>query len=271
MVNSLTNLQARIITAAVAGPVVIVAAWLHPLTFLALVAATVVVMAREWSRMVMADRDDPGLFVGLCAVVGVGLAVGFASGPVWGLTALLVGGIAVALAAAALGMGWGRPLLFGAIYLGVAAQAVIWLRTQPGIGDTLVIWLLVVVWATDIGAYAVGRSIGGPRLWPSLSPRKTWAGFGGGLLCAAAAGLVLQAAIVGGIWSAVAVLAVVVSLATQAGDLLESRLKRRYGLKDTGRLLPGHGGVLDRLDGLLIAAPLFALVHAVFGDELTWQ
>jgi len=126
------------------------------------------------------------------------------------------------------------------------------------------LWLLFVVWATDIAAYFVGRGIGGPRLAPGISPGKTWAGLAGGMLGAAVVGGAVAAASGGPAGLAVMV-ALVLAVVAQAGDLFESFLKRRAGLKDSGTLIPGHGGVLDRLDGLLFAAPAYALLVAVGG------
>jgi phosphatidate cytidylyltransferase len=168
----------------------------------------------------------------------------------------------------------GAPPLWiglGAAYLTLPALALIWLRGLPEVGLRIITWLLVVVWATDIFAYLVGRKVGGPRLAPVVSPGKTWSGLCGGVLAAALAGGVtawaigserlLQAASVGGI----------LAIVSQIGDLIESALKRRAGVKDSGALIPGHGGVLDRLDGLILAAPVLALLGLAFGPRvLPW-
>jgi len=136
-----------------------------------------------------------------------------------------------------------------------------WLRTG-GWGNVL--FVLLVVWATDIGAYLIGRFGGGPRLAPRISPGKTWSGAAGGLASALAVGLgtalFSQAPLAGALFVAAGF-----SVAAQAGDLLESGMKRHFGVKDSGRLIPGHGGLLDRLDGLLAAAPVAALLAAAFG------
>ena len=143
----------------------------------------------------------------------------------------------------------------------VAAGAIAWLRTG-GWGNVL--FVLLVVWATDIGAYLVGRMIGGPKLAPRLSPGKTWSGAAGGLACSLAVGL--GAALISGTpFGPALAVAAGLSVAAQAGDLLESGMKRHFGVKDSGRLIPGHGGLLDRLDGLLAAAPVAALLAAALG------
>jgi phosphatidate cytidylyltransferase len=127
------------------------------------------------------------------------------------------------------------------------------------------IFLFAVVWATDIAAYFVGRAVGGPKLAPQLSPNKTWSGSIGGL-----AGAVLAAVAVvkvSGVGSIVAatVIAIALSIAAQIGDLAESALKRRFGVKDAGTLIPGHGGLMDRLDGFVAAAVLACLIGLAHG------
>lgn len=133
-------------------------------------------------------------------------------------------------------------------------------------GSRSVFWLLAVVWATDIGAYAFGRMIGGPKLAPSVSPNKTWSGAVGGL----ASGVLASTALL--FWgygqqvtAGLLLLASVVSVVSQSGDLFESALKRRYQVKDSGGLIPGHGGMMDRFDGLWAAAPVAALISLVLG------
>ena len=155
--------------------------------------------------------------------------------------------------------------LAGALYIGLALVRLVWLRHRPGgLGATAL--LLGAVWATDIGAYLAGRFVGGRRLAPSISPGKTWSGAVGGL----------GAALLAGVWlgrlaglppGRAAGLAALLSIAAQAGDLLESAAKRRCGVKDSGRLIPGHGGLLDRVDGILAAAPVLAAVIYGLGLE----
>ncbi len=153
--------------------------------------------------------------------------------------------------------GWG-PVWYvsGFVYALAAALALLWVRDRADNGIALVFWVFAIVWATDIGAYFTGRAIGGPKLAPAISPGKTWAGFYGGIVAAT---------IVAGAWAmftgldpVLLLLAPLFSVAAQGGDLFESWMKRRAGVKDSGRLLPGHGGVLDRLDGLLPVAILTA-------------
>lgn len=155
------------------------------------------------------------------------------------------------------GFGW---LAVGFIYALLPAIALLWMRDRAPQGMELVIWVFIVTWTTDIGAYFAGRAIGGPKLAPTISPNKTWAGLIGGMISAALAGwawtqyVMLPTSLV---WLAPAFAA-----AAQGGDLFESWLKRRAGAKDSGSILPGHGGILDRLDGLVVVAVLTALFQA---------
>ena len=177
--------------------------------------------------------------------------------------AMLAGVVARVRAAAALWAGIGVALI------GLPAVALVWLRSVPELGLGLLLWLLIVVWTTDTVAYLVGRRVGGPRLAPAISPGKTWSGLGGGVIGASLASVLLVWALgserlpqnlrelelvhFAGLGAAFAVLA-------QLGDLAESALKRRAGVKDSGSLIPGHGGVLDRVDGFLLTAPALALL-----------
>ena len=202
--------------------------------------------------------DGPWRDLGVRPASGAALAVR-------GLGLIWLGGfgwlVCVLLAGAGMAAEWlalcrRRPALrwVGPIYIAPAILALLWLRGLPD-GLRWVAFLAAVVWSGDIGAYLVGRLVGGPRLAPSISPGKTWSGAAGGTACAVLAGVLAASG------HAVAALpALVLSLAAQAGDLLESALKRHFGVKDSGRIIPGHGGLLDRLDGVLTAAPLAALL-----------
>ena len=150
-------------------------------------------------------------------------------------------------------------LSLGIFYVFVPVMALIFLRQQQPGGLLLAFWTLSLVWATDIGAYFAGRSIGGPKLAPRVSPSKTWAGLGGGVLAALILGFVLHR--FSGLPIQLAAASGLLAVAAQLGDLLESAMKRRAGVKDSGSLLPGHGGVMDRLDGVVAAAPLAAALY----------
>lgn len=159
----------------------------------------------------------------------------------------------------------------------VLAVATAWMRGGPHDGRALTLWLLVVVWATDSGAFFVGRTLKGPRLWPRLSPKKTWAGALGGLGFAVLASLGMGHGVAAAGWTSgppsfgrLALAGLVLGLLAEAGDLLESAAKRRYGVKDTGHLIPGHGGVLDRLDGFSAATLGLAVALLVAGGNVLW-
>ncbi|MEK9662524.1 MAG: CDP-archaeol synthase, partial [Alphaproteobacteria bacterium] len=147
-----------------------------------------------------------------------------------------------------------------------------YLRIWVPDGALTIFWLFAVVWAADIGAYFTGRAIGGPKLAPRISPGKTWSGFAGGMILAVLIGGV-GGWLKGGEWGVAAFLvALAVALASVFGDLLESWVKRRFGAKDSGSIMPGHGGVLDRIDGILTATPVLAIIAALAsGDPVTWQ
>jgi phosphatidate cytidylyltransferase len=160
----------------------------------------------------------------------------------------------------------------GLPYIAFAALAVSWLRATPGSEAGLfnLLWLFGVVWGTDTTAYVVGRTVGGPKLAPAVSPGKTWSGAVGGLLGAAAvgAGLALAAGVPP---FAVILASLALSVVAQAGDLAESAIKRRFGVKDSGSIIPGHGGLFDRADALLAAAPAMALTLYFVGVDALWR
>ena len=155
-------------------------------------------------------------------------------------------------------------LAAGFVYILPAAAAVLWLRSDAAAGWANVLFVVLTVSLSDVGAYLFGRLLGGPKLAPAISPGKTWSGAAGGLAFALAVGLGAAGLTESPIWRALAV-AAALCVASQAGDLLESGIKRHFGVKDSGRLIPGHGGLFDRLDGLLTAAPLAALLAVALG------
>ena len=206
--------------------------------------------AWEWARL--CGGGTPGLS-GAIAIAAVAAAI-FAGI----LGAYAVGGwlAAAGAMAAILAASHERPssaLWYGAgtAYLGAACLAFLWLRAD--FDRALVLWLIAVVWATDTGAYLVGRSLGGPKLAPAISPGKTWSGLAGGVGAAALTGLLAAHLHGHGRVAALVAASMVLALVAQVGDLFESSLKRRFGAKDSSNLIPGHGGVLDRVDGILAA------------------
>jgi phosphatidate cytidylyltransferase len=185
---------------------------------------------------------------------------------------LILGGAVLAVAVALPRHGL-RAIWFGlgVVYVATPCFAILWVRADPDAGLATMIWMLVLVIAADTGAYAAGRSIGGPKLAPRISPSKTWAGLGGAVICAGIVGLGtafwLEKMDVWPLALASAALAVV----EQVGDLAESAFKRRFGVKDSSHIIPGHGGVLDRVDGLLAVTVVVAGMDYVMGSSvLRW-
>jgi len=156
-------------------------------------------------------------------------------------------------------------MLAGLLYAGVLLLAPLVLRRDPALGFVALIFLFAVVWATDIAAYFAGRAIGGPRLWVAVSPNKTWSGAVGGALGGVAAALAVCLLAGLDLVPKLAAVALALSVASQAGDLLESAIKRHFGAKDASHLIPGHGGLMDRLDGFLTAGLLAAMVGLARG------
>jgi phosphatidate cytidylyltransferase len=156
-------------------------------------------------------------------------------------------------------------LAAGIAYAAVLLFAPLILRHDPALGFIAVLFLFAVVWVTDIAAYFAGRALGGPKLWPAVSPKKTWSGAAGGTLGGVAAGVVTVKLMGLSVAPMLILVACVLSVAAQAGDLFESAIKRHFGTKDAGHLIPGHGGAMDRLDGFLTAAAAAAMVGLIRG------
>jgi len=261
-----SHIKARIISAAVLAPVVIGVIFLGSPWFDALIVLAVALMGFEWGRMAFAGPRIQVFFFS-CALALVALLTGTSSG---GTAVLVMIGGAVAVSVSLLLCGRNPVLLSVIAFCGIGATGVglIWLRGLPEIGIELLIWLLVTVWATDTGAYFSGKTIGGPKLAPQISPGKTWAGLIGGVVLAAAWGAAFASFSEIGSPFALALVSAVLALFAQAGDLSVSVAKRRFAVKDAGRLIPGHGGLLDRADGLIGTAPLVAAMMALLGGEI---
>ncbi len=249
-------LGSRIVVGAFLAAVAIGDIWLGGPAFATMVGLGVALVFREWALM---HGTSPGLMAAGMVMLLLVAFLAHVGRPLDGLAMLAVAAPGLALLSFALGRPGKRWLSTGLLYAGLPAVALIWLRAQAD-GFALVMWTMGLVWATDIFAYVTGRSIGGARIWPAISPSKTWAGLAGGMaaaslfsaLFAAAVGWPVQPALMAALGAALALLA-------QAGDFFESWLKRRAGVKDSGRLLGAHGGVMDRVDGLVPVACVVAL------------
>ncbi len=245
-------LKLRILSALILAPLALGAVWAGGVAITLLVLAAVLGMGWEWARLCgrgRLGRTGAAIIATLLAAVGM-LALG--SGAGWAIA--LAGSVGVAIIAVATREA--DPLWAAAGTLWIAAGSLAFLWAALAAGRTFTIWLLAVVWTSDIAAYFVGRAVGGPRLAPRISPNKSWAGFFGGLVGPALVGAA-AAPLLGGAPSFFAGLAAGLGLAAQLGDLAESFAKRHFGVKDSSGLIPGHGGLLDRLDGLLAAALTF--------------
>ena len=254
-----SNLGLRVASAGVLVPAALAAAWFGGWPYLVLIAIGVALLAIEWGGM-SAPGAPTRVAAAVAAAVLIAVFVGYRGDFIWAwgaiaLTAAFAGLIARGVAE--------RPTdaAFGVLYIAPAALCLVWLRsTNQGAWWTMM--LFAATWAADIGAFAVGSTLKGPKLWPRFSPNKTWSGFIGGLAAAMGAGSLMASipAFQLNIWAA-AFIGLTVGLATMAGDLWESAIKRRFGVKDSGDLIPGHGGLLDRVDGLMFAVVVMAVLR----------
>lgn len=256
-----SDLRLRVLSAAILAPLALACIWAGGVWFAGLVLVVSVAVGQEWLSLCRWRLTPLSLTIFATLPIAVVATAGHAA-----LAGILI--LALAFAAAlVLARRAGADVLapFGVPYLGLACVALVWLREATDAGRANVITLLLIVWASDIGAYIAGRAVGGPKLAPKISPGKTVSGAIGGLLAAMAVGAI--AAMYAGLNPPLrsALLAGLTGCLAQAGDLFESGLKRRFGVKNSGRLIPGHGGALDRLDALIAAAPFAALLALILG------
>lgn len=269
MADSASTLGLRVASGIVLGFVGIGAALAGGWAFAALVAAAGLFMAYEWERLYGGTGFGSGALIHAVTVVAAIILTAGSQIQWAGLVILAGAAVAIFLGRGREGraMGYGP----GIVYTSLAPAALIWLREVPEAGLFAVLWVFAVIWVTDVAAYFSGRMIGGPKLAPTISPGKTWAGFAGGTTAAGLAAWI--AASVGGASAAIPLLwaGVVLSLVGQGGDLIISKIKRTFSVKDTGAVIPGHGGVLDRLDSLLPTVPLAAAgVYFLQQRGLAW-
>ena len=252
------DLGVRVVSALVMIPAVIADVWAGGIWFNLFVALLGVLMAHEWVSIVhKQDQPQFALHAG-AAMAGalLPLEVGI-KGTLIAIAVLWVISAVLAKAQDGAGAKW-RYL--GVPYVSIPAVALVLLRNDGALGIAAIVWVMVTVWSADSLAYFAGRIIGGPKLAPVLSPKKTWAGLGGAMVGSAVASIIfaLAAGLSGVV--ALAVLAGLLAIVEQAGDLFKSAMKRSYGVKDSGRLIPGQGGVIDRVDGLVAVATAAALI-----------
>jgi phosphatidate cytidylyltransferase len=264
-------LRTRVASALILAPVALGAAYLGRPVWDGLVAVMGACMAWEWARLCSGDRLSR---VGALSIAIAPVAVAVAA--VWAVVpALIIVGAGVVLIGLGARLEGVRNPVWpaaGVAYVGLPCLAMASLRALPGEGLATLLWVLALVWATDTGGYVAGRGIGGPKLAPRISPNKTWAGLIGGMVAAAAVGLAASF-LLPDVAARIAVpLSAALAVVEQGGDLLESAVKRRFDVKDSSRLIPGHGGVLDRVDGLLaVSLAVAALSWAAGHTILIWR
>lgn len=250
----------RLVSAIVLAAAALGFGYASPHAFAALITLFITAMAWEWGRLVRGSGFDPVFAVQLAATAAAAWLTVEDCVPC-ALAALAAGTIAVFLLRLLDGTTprtrWSAA---GVLYAGLPAVALIWIRCDVAQGWHAILYIFLIVWTTDTAAYFFGRAIGGPKLAPRISPKKTWAGFLGGTLSAGLAGAAF------GLWIGdtdavkLGLLGFGLACVAQFGDLGESALKRSFGIKDSSHLIPGHGGVLDRIDGLVCVATAAALL-----------
>ena len=249
-----SELTVRVVAAVALAPLPILAAMLGGWPFVMLCALAAIGIWWEWATLAAGAAARPLIAVGAAALAAAAMLLALD----WTGAALAVMALGAALVAAQARRdhAWVGA---GVVYAGIILAAPVVLRRDADYGLLGILFLFAVVWTTDIAAYFAGRAIGGPNLAPRVSPKKTWSGALGGAVGAVIAAIVVAVIAGTGRWAMLGLVGFLLSVASQAGDLFESGFKRRYGAKDASRLIPGHGGLMDRLDGF-IAAVLAATI-----------
>jgi len=250
-----SNLFIRVIAALILAPLTIMVVFAGGWLWILLVTAVAVGLFYEWHTIVNPKREPRVFAVGVIALELIGLALWFGWNGVAFVTAVIAPTLIALLSPEKRGWNVG-----GFVYAAAALIASVLVRLDPAIGFYALVFPLLIVWVTDIGGYFAGRTFGGPKLAPRISPKKTWAGAIGGLVLSIV--IALAAAWLG--WGRLVpmlVVGILLSIVSQFGDLFESWVKRQFDVKDSSQIIPGHGGLLDRLDGF-VAAIVFA---AIFG------
>jgi phosphatidate cytidylyltransferase len=254
-----------VVSALVMVPLALAAAHYGGLIFLAFWTVASLIVLWEWDAMVCAHDKNPVFTISSIAIVGTSLLWAIER-PVPALILISLGALGVATLASKIRRPW---CVAGLVYCGGLLLAPVVLRADPVFGFFAILFLFAVVWSTDIGAYIAGRAVGGPKLMPRISPNKTWSGATGGLVAGVGSGV--SVALFAGIENLVAIglTAFVLSIASQVGDLLESGIKRQFNVKDASWIIPGHGGLMDRLDGFVVASIVAVLIGLAHGGIAT--
>ena len=257
--NKFLDLGTRVMSAIAMIAITVSAFWLGGFWAIGFIGLGAMVLLWEFHKMLRHEDVRGKIALAIMVVAAAtSVVVTFMLGWIWGAGALILGAAAL----------YKRDdknwvwLSSGLLYIGASMVAMLVILLSPEHGQFYVLWVLVVVVLTDIGGYFAGRIIGGPKLWPAVSPKKTWAGTAGGWVLALISGAALGWFGPEPLWSTI-VISFVISVASQLGDLLESWLKRYNQIKDSSSIIPGHGGLLDRLDGVMSAAMVFAIIQGL--------
>jgi phosphatidate cytidylyltransferase len=268
-----SELVRRVFSSLALAAIALFSAWYGGLVFAVVWGVAAIAVWREWAMIIGLDGTlfSPALWLGAVGIIAsLAIMLFPLSSPLLAFLPALLAGIVLSVLNRRVGLHWlwlcAGPAYASAIIVGPLA-----LRDRMADGLVILIWLFLVVWVSDIGAFFAGRGLGGPKLWPSVSPKKTWSGSIGGLI----AGTLVPVAFViavqtffGPVWlTGLALIALTLSTAliAEAGDLFESAMKRRFGVKDSGSLIPGHGGLMDRLDSYGAAALYVFLISEILG------
>lgn len=265
-------MRLRIFSSLVLAPPLLAAVWFgYPYFHLAVIICGFLALL-EWLRVASdgqhsrADYIPPVIFAAALTAFQLGFNNYAALAFVAGLILIPV------LSRRNSGLSGGWPSL-GYVYIFLACLSLFSIRNNPDIGRDIIFWLLAIVWSADIGGYVFGRLIGGAKLAPKISPNKTWAGTIGGIIAASTVSALFSGTLSGKHDIVLLALAgATIGVVAQFGDLFESMFKRRFSVKDTGSLIPGHGGMLDRIDSILLSAPIvwFGAVY-IHGGQLPWK
>ena len=254
--SKLNSLLKRAISALVLAPVVVGAilyGWSSTGCLLLFISA---LLAWEWATMVPNKNQ---IVYALAYMMAAACTVSFAS---IAYTLLIMFGVCCFIALKAKGESYRKLLVLGVPYITLGVGSLVWFYVI--FGTLLTLWLIVSVWAVDIGGYVVGSTLKGPKLAPRISPHKTWSGLGGAILFSVLISMLFAHLFYGDEYRSFAILGAVLAIIAQCGDLLESKVKRYLGVKDSSNLIPGHGGIFDRIDGLLFAAPFMLIIFIFF-------
>lgn len=264
ILNANPDLLVRALSAVILAPIALALTWAGGFWFAGLALVGMLIVYWEWCGIILRDTQRPVSLAGYAFLLFLGYAY-LEAQPLW------IAGVLIAGAVVLYGAGGfdriSRWVSEGYVYAGLTFVSLLALRAGDD-GLLFIIYLFLVVWGTDVAAYICGRSFGGPKLWPAVSPNKTWSGAIGGVVFASLIGMGFVA-VAGGthlIWALG--LTVVLSAVSQLGDLFESSMKRRFKVKDSSGLIPGHGGLLDRVDGLVAAAVFAYVIGVVLGRQL---